>query len=45
MSDFCLKQGQDRSGFKALGGTPLPKLPLNASKGDQSLSISAIKPK
>ena len=33
------------SRFEALGGTSLPKLPLNASKGDQSLNISAIKPK
>ena len=45
MSDFCLKQGHDRSGFEALGSTPLPKLHLNASKGDQSLNFSAIKPK
>ena len=28
MNDFCLTQGRD---LKGLGGTPLPKFPLNAS--------------
>ena len=36
---------KDRFGQKDSAVHLAPKLPLNASKGDQSLNISAIKPK
>ena len=48
MRDFCLKEGQVWP--KGLGGTPSTQTPFECPpppphKADQSLNISAIKPK